>query len=153
MKRKIPEKAVEIIKEYEGFKANKYYCPAGKLSIGYGHVIQHGENFEPEINEEDAEGILYKDLRPVVEVVDKALKVHVTDNQFAALVSFTYNEGIGAFKESTLLKKLNDGKYKEASGQFMRWIYAKKNGVVKELPGLVRRRAAERNLFLSGMEA
>lgn len=147
MTRKIPEKAIEIIKHYEGCRLKPYRCPAGKMTIGYGHVIQPGEVFK-EMTIDYAESLLEWDLQRFAKAVDEAVKVHVTDNQFGALVSFAYNIGIGAFKESTLLKKLNDEKYKEAVGQFLRWIYAN----TKELPGLVKRRVAERNLFLSGME-
>ena len=148
MTRKVPERAIDLIKEFEGFRRNLYVCPAGKPTIGYGHVIQPGEKFFIPMTEEYAETLLGMDLERFCKGVDELLKVHVTDSQFGALVSFAFNIGLGAFKQSTMLKMLNDGKYKEAGGQFMRWVFADK----KQLPGLVKRRAAERNLFLSGIE-
>lgn len=77
--------------------------------------------------------------------VEKLLKRQVTDNQFAALVSFAYNCGVGNLKTSTLLKKLNSGDARGAADEFLKWTKAQG----KELPGLVRRREAERRLFLS----
>jgi lysozyme len=77
--------------------------------------------------------------------VSKLLKIETNDNQFAALVSFSYNVGIGNLKTSTLLRLTNQGKFVEASNEFLRWTKAQG----KELPGLVKRREAERRLFLT----
>jgi hypothetical protein len=71
------------------------------------------------------------------------------DNQFAALVSFAFNAGNGALKGSTLRKKLNKKDYKGAAGEFRKWVYGTIHGRKVLLPGLVRRRAQERNLFLN----
>lgn len=85
------------------------------------------------------------DLDKFCSDVSKLLKIEVTDNQFAALVSFAYNAGVGNLKSSTLLRLVNQGKHLEASNEFLRWTKAQG----KELPGLVRRREAERRLFLT----
>lgn len=148
MTRKVPESAVELIRKYEGFRAKPYYCSAEELTIGYGHVILPGERFKIPMTKDYAEDLLTMDIEQRAKVIDELLKVHVSDSQFGALVSFAFNIGLGAFKQSTMLKMLNDGKYTEAAGQFKRWIYADK----KELAGLVKRRTAEKNLFLSGTE-
>lgn len=85
------------------------------------------------------------DLSTFCSEVSKLLKVEVNDNQFAALVSFAYNAGVGNLKSSTLLRLINQGKFVDASNEFLRWTKAQG----KELPGLVRRREAERRLFLT----
>lgn len=136
-------KAVELIKGFEGFSAKAYICPAGKPTIGYGHT----GNVRPEdtITKEEAEKLLAKDLEKFESGVKKLVKVPLNDNQFAALVSFAYNVGLGNFDTSTLLKQLNEGHYDLAADQFLRWT----KGGGKELPGLVKRRAAERAVFLT----
>jgi GH24 family phage-related lysozyme (muramidase) len=96
------------------------------------------------INEQQAYKYLREDLYDFEAAVNKFVKVPLNDNQFSALVSFAFNVGSGAFKSSTLLKKLNQKDYEGAADQFDKWIYAK--GQV--LNGLIRRRKAEKELFL-----
>ena len=86
-----------------------------------------------------------QDLNRFCVEVSKLLKTEVNDNQFAALVSFSYNVGVGNLKTSTLLRLVNQNKFLDASNEFLRWTKAQG----KELPGLVRRREAERRLFLT----
>lgn len=141
---KTGEKVIFLIKVNEGFRRKMYLCPAGLPTIGYGHVILKGERFE-EITEEEAGALLQKDLAGIESNVNSLVKVALTQNQFDALVSFTYNVGPGNFSRSTLLRKLNSGDYEAASGQFKRWVYG--GGVI--LPGLVTRREEEKELFLT----
>ena len=140
-------KAVELVKGFEGFSAKAYLCPAGIPTIGYGHT----GNIRPTdtITKEEAEVLLAKDLEKFEAGVKKAVKVPLNENQLAALVSFTYNVGLGAFNNSTLLKQLNEGRYDLAADQLLRWTKA----AGKELAGLVRRRAAERAVFLTPVES
>lgn len=135
---------IDIIKQFEGFKSKAYYCPAGKLTIGYGHVILPYENDlkSAVITEEQAENILRADIQ-IAEATLNGTKLMLEQNQFDALVSFIYNVGPGAFLNSTLIKRLRVGDYPGAAHQFLRWTKA--NGV--ELSGLVRRRKAEKELF------
>lgn len=91
------------------------------------------------------DGLLTTDLIVHCNNVTKLVKVPLNQNQFDALVSFEFNIGYGAFNSSTLLKLLNQGKYIDAANQFERWVYANK----KVLPGLVKRRAAEKELFIT----
>lgn len=136
-------KAVELVKGFEGLATKAYLCPAGKPTIGYGHT----GNVRPEdtITEAEAEKLLEKDLAGFEIGVKKLVKVPLNENQLAALVSFAYNVGLGNFQNSTLLKQLNEGHYELAADQLLRWTKA----AGKELAGLVRRRAAERAVFLT----
>jgi len=133
---------IALIKRFEGYSCVPYLCPADKWTIGYGHVIKPGETFT-HITEQEATELLMKDLVKFETAVSLLVKVPITQGQFDALVSFTYNLGAGALKSSTLLKRLNEKLYDIAADNFQRWVYAKN----KKLPGLVRRRAAEWELF------
>lgn len=132
-----------LIRAAESFSAVVYLCPAGKRTIGYGHVLRGDEHFLRPITREQAEALLIEDLAPV-EIYLHAVSPTLTQNQFDALASLCFNIGLGAFEKSTLFARLKAGDIPGAAGQFGRWIYA--DG--KILPGLVKRRAAERALFL-----
>lgn len=137
------QKGIDLIKEFEGFRARAYMCPANVLTIGYGHTksCQPGQV----ISMARGEQLLKEDLKRFENAVNVLVKVPLNQNQFDALVSFAFNVGVNAFKNSTLLRVLNQGNYDRASSELMRWV----NGGGKKLPGLVRRRKAEKALFLS----
>lgn len=136
-------KGVNLIKEFEGLRLKAYKCPADIWTIGYGHTAGIGpDNI---ITEEQAISLLYQDVAESERAVNQYVYVQLTQNQFDALVSFVFNLGVGNFRTSTLLKKLNAGDYDGAAQEFGRWIHA--SG--KVLPGLVRRRQVERTLFLN----
>ena len=139
----ISKKGIDLIKRYEGCRLKAYKCPAGVWTIGYGHT----NNVRPDdiITQDDAEELLKRDLKVHEDNVKRVVKIALTQNQSDALVSFEYNVGYGAFANSTLLKLLNAGNYNGASKQFERWVYAGD----RVLEGLVKRRKAERELFLS----
>jgi len=136
------DKGVEAIKRFEGFSELPYRDAQG-WSIGYGHFIKPGENLTA-VSEAQARELLKQDAAIASAAVSDSVKVPLTQNQFDALVSFTYNVGITAFRNSTLLKKLNAGDYSGAAEQFARWN--RSQGEV--IAALTRRRAAERELFL-----
>lgn len=142
---RISPAGVNLIKKFEGFVAKAYKCPAGVWTIGYGHT---GPDVTPglQLTTEQVDALLVRDLLRYEAPVNKLVTVELTQNQFDALVSFVYNVGEGNFSKSTLLKHLNNGDKDKAAAQFLVWNKA--GGV--ELPGLVRRRAAERELFLKG---
>lgn len=143
---KISQEGLDLIKEFEGIRLEAYKCPAGVLTIGIGHTSAAGPpEVKPgmKITKKEAYDILNRDLDQYEDAVNKSVKVPLTQNQFNALVSFTYNVGVGAFEKSTLLKKLNQGQYSAVPGELMKWTKA--GG--KELPGLVRRRRAEAALW------
>ncbi|RAI15348.1 MAG: hypothetical protein DKM22_04350 [Candidatus Melainabacteria bacterium] len=139
----ISQNGIELIKKFEGCRLEAYKCPAGILTIGYGHTgseVRLGQK----ITQEQAEKYLKQDLTIHSNNVSRLVKVPLNQNQYDALVSFEYNVGYGNFASSTMLKLLNQKKYSEAAAQFGRWVYANK----KVLQGLVRRRAAEKELFV-----
>ena len=135
-------KGLDLIKSFEGCELKAYVCPAGVLTIGYGHT---GADVHPgmEISTAEAEELLRTDLIRFERAVDNHITVPIKQCQFDALVSFTYNCGADAFKNSTLLRLLNAKDYEGAAGQFGRWV----NGPNGPLAGLVRRRQAEETLF------
>lgn len=140
--------AIKLIQDSEGFRAKPYLCPAGVPTIGYGSTIYengtHVKLSDPEITEERAVEILFDQLKKYENAVNRYVHVPINQNQFDALVDFAYNAGAGNLQRSTLLRKLNAGDYEGASHEFGRWVY----GGGKKLNGLVKRREAERNLFM-----
>lgn len=137
----ISDNCLNLIKKFEGFSPKPYICPAGKETIGFGHVVKKTEVFST-ITEDEALHILADDLKWAQTAVCQAVNVDITQNQYDALVSLVFNIGGKAFLGSTLLRKLNDGE--DCSDEFLRWTHG--GGVI--LPGLVARRKAERELFL-----
>lgn len=146
MSKKTGDSGKKLIKEFEGFRATAYLCPAGVWTVGYGTTRIGGKPVKDgtKITTEEAETFLEQDLKRFEDGVNRLVQVEITQNQFDALVSFVYNLGIGSLQKSTLLKKLNAGLFAEAAEQFLKWD--KSDG--KSLPGLARRRKAERDLFL-----
>lgn len=140
-RRRINRAGLDLIKRFEGLRLEAYVCPAGVLTIGWGHT---GPDVRPEMvcTRQKADALLHKDLERFETGVAEALKVRVTDNQYAALVSLAFNIGLGAFGRSTLLRKVNE-EDPTAADEFQRWNKAKG----KTLPGLTKRRAAEAALF------
>jgi lysozyme len=139
----------DLIKKFEGLKLRAYKDSAGIWTIGYGLItypngtkVKAGDT----ITKEQAESYFQETLQKFAQGVENAIKQPVTNNQFAALVSFAYNVGINAFKESTLLKLVNENPNNPAiEAQFMRWI----NAGGKPVQGLVNRRRQEANLYFS----
>jgi len=132
---------IELIRHFEGCRLDAYLCPAGVWTIGYGHTadVKEGDS----IDQEAAEAFLIEDLEKFEQAVTRLVEVPLTQQQFDALVSWTFNLGAGNLAESTLLRKLNNYQYAEVPEQMMRWVRA--GGQVLE--GLVKRRAAEAALF------
>ena len=142
--RHITQNGIDLIKRFEGFSRTVYFCPAGYPTIGYGHVVKPHENFSAGINEVQAEELLCQDAVIAERAVLRLINVPLTDGQFDALVSFTYNLGGGALQRSTLRRKINREEHAEVPEQFMRWVWA--GG--RKLKGLIRRREAEVTLYM-----
>ncbi|MCE5294827.1 MAG: lysozyme [Chlamydiales bacterium] len=143
---KTSEQGLALIKQFESLKLKAYICPAGKLTIGYGHTgsdVQTGMS----ITQIKAEELLQGDVRPVETFLNHNL-TRLSQNQFDALVSLIFNIGIGNFKTSTLFKlaKINPDDAAIAT-QFARWNKGRANGVLQALPGLTKRRAIESKLY------
>ena len=153
MSRLINQNGLDLVKHFEGLYTDAYICPAGVPTIGYGHTggVQMGQS----ITEQEAEDILQADMQKFAVAVEKAIKVELNDNQFAALVSFAFNCGEGNLRASTLRRKLNTGDYDCVPSELSRWVKATdpKTGKKRSLDGLVKRRAAEGELFLKSMDA
>ncbi len=141
---KISDNALEVICRYEGFMSVPYICAGGHKTIGYGHVIKWRERFPNPITKEEALVILREDVRIAENAVLKLIKRPLTQGQFDALVSFTFNLGSGALQRSTLRRVIQRGEYSKVPHEFRKWVYA--GG--KKLRGLLRRREAEIRLFL-----
>lgn len=136
-----------LIKSFEGLRLTAYRCPAGVWTIGYGTTSAAGVGkieAGMKITQVQAESMLIRSLVDYEEGVLRALVIRPTQNQFDALVSLAYNIGIGAMSKSSVVKALNRGDVAKAGDSFMLWNKA--GG--KVLPGLVRRREAEKTLFL-----
>ncbi len=141
----ISQEGVDFIKKWEGFSDKPYADVVGYMTIGYGHLIKDGESFTV-INHQDAETLLRSDLQQAVKAVNDLVTTPISQNEFDALVSFTYNLGKNAFRNSTLLRILNSGAVEAAADQFLRWDHA--GG--KKVEGLANRRSEERRMFLHG---
>lgn len=139
---------IALIQQFEGFQARRYVCPAGKLSIGYGHVLLPGDHVEV-LTEARATELLRADLK-TIELYLTACLPAAPQCQFDALASFAYNCGLRALDRSTLLRLAKKGDARGAAEQFQLWVKATDpiSGQKVTLPGLVKRRAAERDLFL-----
>lgn len=147
MEYKTGSEGIALIQSFEGCKLNAYLCPAGVWTIGYGHTGAVSANMT--ISQSQADAFLRADLSKFEEAVKKYVTVPIHQNQFDALVSFSYNCGAGALQKSTLLKMLNTGDFVSVAAEFQKW---NKSGG-KVLLGLTRRREAERKLFLKDPQA
>lgn len=137
----------DLIEKFEGLYLHEYLCPAGVPTIGYGTTRIDSKPIPTglTITQEQADYYLQLDVDKTANEVNNLIQVQVSQNQFDALVSLAYNIGTTALKNSTLLRLLNSGNSSAAADQFLRWNKAAGH----ELPGLTRRRKAERELFLS----
>lgn len=138
---KVSQIGLELIKRWEGFRSEAYICPGNVWTIGYGHTVTAKPGMV--ISKLRGEKLLQSDLERFEKAVDELVKVPLTQYQFDALVSFTFNVGVNAFRNSTLLRLINQGNFALARNEFARWVYANK----RKLPGLVNRRKAEASLF------
>ena len=145
---KISQSGLDLIKEFEGLRLDAYQDSVGVWTIGYGSTywpdgrkVKKGDKLA---SEAEAEQLLRDTVKTYEAGVNRVVKVHITQNQFDALVSFAFNLGVGALEKSTLVRKLNQIDVIPVANEFSRWTKA--GG--KELAGLRRRRTAERELFL-----
>jgi lysozyme len=143
--RHITQAGIDLIKRFEGFSPTIYICPAGYPTIGYGHVVKPDERQQSAsgITTKQAEAVLRQDVQTAERTVLRLINVPLTDGQFDALVSFTFNLGAGALQRSTLRRKVNRRDHANVPAEFRKWVWA--GG--RKLEGLVRRREAEAALY------
>ena len=147
---------LELLEQWEGFKTTVYKDSAGLPTVGVGHLLTKSElssgkitingvpvSYENGLTEQQVTDLLAQDVQPAAAAVNNNVKVPLDQNQFDALVSFTFNVGVGAFTGSTLLKLLNQGQYDQVPDQLLRWTRA--GGQVVQ--GLVNRRNNEIKLW------
>lgn len=166
--RHITKNGVELIKRFEGFVPRLYICAAGYPTIGYGHVVLAGDDFGGitgfqlldiyrksglkaaqnvcNMTKIEAEELLLKDAHKFENAVLRNVNVPLTDGQFDALVSFTYNLGPAALQRSTLRRKVNREEHDDVPHEFRKWVFA--GG--RKLKGLIKRRNAEAELYDGG---
>lgn len=146
--RHVTEAGLDLIKRFEGFSPTIYICPAGYPTIGYGHVVLEHEQdqFALGITQAEATELLRKDVGIAERAVLRLISVPLTEGQFDALVSFTFNLGAGALQRSTLRRKVNRGEHESVPAELLKWVWA----AGKRLPGLIRRRRAEGSAYSLG---
>ena len=135
-------KAQELIKCFEALRLERYICSAGYATIGYGHKLLACENLE-QISQQKAQELLCQDIARAAFGVERNICLELNQNQFDALVSFTYNVGVAALQRSTLRQKINAAELDQVGIEMMKWVHAK----ARIIRGLVSRRRAEIALF------
>ena len=149
----INKATLELVKEFEGFEAKAYKCPAGVWTIGYGTTAAANVGIVPvegmTITKAKAEGYLHAAMDKFARMISLDISAPINENEFGAFVSLAYNIGPGAFEKSSALRHFNAGNKTAAADAMLLWNKA--GG--KVLAGLVRRRAAERALFLTPVGA
>lgn len=157
----ISKQALDMIKHHEGVKLKPYRCPARLWTVGVGHVIvpDHAKTpFDERLNlklpkewnrqltMEEVDAILQTDLKRFEAGVRKLCPSNLSQSRLDALVSFSFNVGLGNLQRSSIRMRHNRGDFAGAADEFMKWTKA----AGKVLPGLVKRRTDERNLYLKG---
>ena len=144
-------KTINLVKQYEGFKAQAYIDTSGLPVIGYGQSRINGKKVRmgQYITKAQADAALERELYHIQQIVLAHVKVDLNPHQLGALTSLVYNAGARIVTNSTLVRKLNSGDYVGASREFVRWNKANRRGRLVAFPGLTKRRLAETQLFLS----
>ncbi len=155
---KVPKQCIEMIKHHEGVRTRPYRCPALLWTVGVGHVIDPNhikvkfedrknialpDDWNRVLSMAEVDRILAEDLANFERGVLRLCPTGLTQGRFDALVSFSFNVGLGNLQRSTIRMKHNRGDFEEAAEAFMQWTKA--GG--KELPGLVKRRKDEKALY------
>lgn len=144
---RVSRAAIELITRFEGYRRKAAQLPDGRWMIGYGHTLTAREGAE--VSEDDAEALLIYDLIGVAHGINEWTYAPLTQNQFDALASFVFNIGLENFRRSSVLKRLNEGALIQAACAMELWRKAEFGGEKIVVDALVRRRAAEKALFLT----
>ncbi len=148
---KTGETGLNLIKGYEGLRMSAHYAPSEQWTVGYGHTdtARHGMS----VTEGEAERLLREDVAPIESLISETVRAPLNQNEHDALTSLIFNIGEENWRRSSVLRKLNEGDKLSAAQGFEMWTKARVNGELVTLDGLVRRRAAEKSLFLMPTEA
>jgi len=148
---KTGETGLNLIKGYEGLRMSAHYAPSEQWTVGYGHTgtARHGMS----VTESDAERLLRDDVQPIEKLISDTVRAPLNQNEQDALTSLIFNIGEDNWRRSTVLRKLNEGDKLGAARGFELWTRARVNEELVMLDGLVRRRAAEKSLFLMPTDA
>lgn len=153
MKRSLSEEGADFIAGFEGFSARLYEDTAGHCTIGFGHQVHPGrcdggepKEFRDGITRKRGLKLLQNDAETAGDEINSSVEVDLNRHQFDALVSFVFNVGTGAFRDSTLLRLLNKGRYESVPEQLKRWVFSQG----QKLDSLIDRRKAEGRLFRDG---
>ncbi|MDB5451714.1 MAG: lysozyme family protein [Caulobacteraceae bacterium] len=144
---RVSRAAIELLKRFEGYRQRAAELPDGRWTIGHGHTLTAREGAE--VSESDAEALLLYDLVAVAHAVNEAVFAPLTQNQFDALCSFVFNIGLDNFRQSAVLRRLNEGQHLQAACAMEMWRQAEFGGERIVVDALVRRRSAEKTLFLT----
>lgn len=153
--RSVSAAGVNFIKQFEGFEKRPKEDPAGHCSVGYGTLLHHGAcdgraseaPYADGISTNQATQLLAQEAARVAPVITRVALTALNQNQFDALTSFVYNVGTGAFQQSTLARLLAKGDYGGVPDEIRKWTKARVNGRLVDLPGLIKRRGAEAQLW------
>ena len=142
------EAGIDLIKHYESLRRQSYLCPANVWTIGYGATrLWDNEPVPPftTITEQQADDLLRRDLVDTEDFVSRLIRVPLTENQFSATVSLVFNIGAGNFQRSQIRQRINRKNYDGAASIWWQW----RRGAGRILPGLVKRRESERQLWMT----
>ena len=141
----VPDKAYDLARSFEGLRLEPYRDVANYWTVGYGHLLTRDRSDAqyPPVTQEEAEALLASDLKKAAASVLRLCTASLTEGRFSALIDFTFNLGSGNLQVSTLRKLVNREDFDGAREELSKWVYA---GGIK-LPGLVRRRRAEQEIF------
>ncbi|MDB5469142.1 MAG: lysozyme [Caulobacter sp.] len=143
----VSKAAVELIKKFEGYRSKAAQLPDGRWTIGFGHTLTAREGAQ--VSEQDAEALLLYDLIAVAHAVNEQTFTPLTQNQFDSLCCFAFNVGIENLKRSSVLRRVNEGSMLQAACAMEMWRKADFEGERIVVDALVRRRSAEKTLFLT----
>ena len=147
LRHQVSRAAIDLIKRFEGFRPKAVRLPDGRWMIGYGHTLSARQGAE--VSETDAEALLIYDLIAIAHAVNEWVYTPLTQNQFDALCSFAFNLGLDNFRRSAVLRRLNEGALLQAACAMELWRKAEFEGEEIVIDALVRRRSAEKALFLT----
>jgi len=146
-RQKVSRAALDLVERFEGYRRSAALLDDGRWTIGYGHTKSARQGLE--VSEDDAEALLLYDLLEIAAAINDWVFTPLTQNQFDALAAFTFNIGLENFRRSSVLRRLNEGQLLQAACAMEMWRRANFEGEVILIDALVRRRSAEKALFLS----